>query len=1078
MRIKDYNERLFDKSNIFLALYSVNSYICNRELLTKDDRNSLNRLKDIFDKENIDGWIKKIKNRLEGLINGDDYLKAKVYFKPKKYEDGKSIFRPIHHSSLLDQITAVAMLNLLIYDFDDENKVGMSDLSRLIPHNFYGNRVAYDIEHLFIPWEVQYKKYNKITNEKYRKYHDNLEYKWEVDLDIKDFFPSINPSVLFRYISKLLPVNLSDQNKKIILKILEKLIFVEIEELDKDDLNRYRGKENDFLCSFSQGIPQGLPQSYFFANLLMIRIEKIYKKAFPKSEMFFYVDDSVIFTNDIKREEDLSNKIMEINREIKKWIKIGMSKNPKGLPKHLYEYVKERESSYDIRLHDLGEKSTASNISKSSSSEIYLNCIGREISKTAFELNTGYSDEESMMLLEKNKKIKIAVEKELDNINTRLQNPTNNAKIGLEAYKKKLIRYRKFFKYRNFELTIRANGIDSEIKSECEQILKEVVKNKNIELFFQNFTEDIFSGLLSLVLREMTNSGEKTDELLNLIIRLNLLLFGCDNRETSYLYQTFSRYSDDELEYNSENRKYSSLKRKLKGQMHFFQKKDEVFRRNKTKEILSITFDEIKIKMKMEKSFNDIFCLVDANSSSIRQTLLNAYVSVMLGFEMSDEYLLQKKINRKITYTELRILVMLRSKKFEEKPFFDSLDDFFNVEFDCGIDYSILQVIGYFRTYVSDIKKIDNLILVHKYTCDIWRNGSKHLYFYTLHNQEHACDLVKNIVKLVRAIDYIEIKKNDYYILFISSYLHDISMVTFPLLDSIQNNSYESDKIYTDFVNDIKKSIDDDNLSDKSVKKMLMDYYVKVDEFYEKQIRSNHAKDSAKEIRERKELSFIDFAMREIVAEVSEAHGYNLEDVYYKKSYAYNKNWSEKYTKILLRIADLLDMSNYRVSKAILNHNINNMGDVSRFHWLSHMVTKEYKLDVKYDLKENINDNYLSKKSLIETISLTVYVDLHQFTKVISPQCKEMNLVSVSNEEIVLECGRECQNKSECNFLCKWFAKKNNYIFMELDALRNYLNSVPDNYFDTRIEVIVKTSDNSILSTEQFSNLSKYIEEC
>ena len=1076
MRIKDYNERLFDKSNIFLALYSVNSYICNRELLTKDDRNSLNRLNDIFDEDNIDGWIEKIENRLKGLINGDDYLKAKVYFKPKKYEDDKSIFRPIHHSSLLDQITAVAMLNLLIYDFNDENKVGMSDLSRLIPHNFYGNRVAYDIEHLFIPWEVQYKKYNKITNEKYRKYHDNHEYKWEVDLDIKDFFPSINPSVLFRYISKLLPVNLSDQNKKIILKILEKLIFVEIEELDEDDLNRYRGKENDFLCSFSQGIPQGLPQSYFFANLLMIRIEKIYKKAFPKSEMFFYVDDSVIFTNEIKCEADLSDKIKEINCEIKKWIKIGMSKKPKGLPKQLYEYVKERESSYDIRLHDLGEKSTASNISKSSSSEIYLNCIGREISKTAFELNTGYSDEESMMLLEKNKKIKIAVEKELDNINIKLQDTTDNSKIGLEAYKKKLIRYRKFFKYRNFELMIRTNGIDSEIKSDCEQILQKVVNNQNIELFFQNFTEDIFSGLLSLVLREMTNSGEKIDELLNLIIKLNLLLFGCDNRKTSYLYQTFSRYFDEELEYNSENRKYYSLKRKLKGQMLFFQKKDEVFRRNKTKEILSITFDEII--MKMEKIFNDIFCLVDANSSSIRQTLLNAYVSVMLGFEMSDEYLLQKKINRKITYTELRILVMLRSKKFEEKLFFDSLDDFFNVEFDCGIDYSILHVIGYFRTYVSDIKKIDNLILVHKYTCDIWRNGSKHLYFYTLHNQEHACDLVKNIVKLVRAIDYIEIKKNDYYILFIASYLHDISMVTLPLLDSIQDNSYESDKIYTDFVNDIKKSMDDDNLSDKSVKKMLMDYYVKVDEFYEKRIRSNHAKDSAKEIRERKELFFIDFAMREIVAEVSEAHGYNLEDVYLKKSDAYNKNWSEKYTKILLRIADLLDISNYRVSKVILNHNINNMGEVSRFHWLSHMVTKEYKLDVKYDLKENINDNYLSKKSLIETISLTVYVDLHQFTKVISPQCKEMNLVSVSNEEIVLECGHECQNKSECNFLCKWFAKKNNYIFMELNALKNYLNSVPDNYFDTRIEVIVKTSDNSILSTEQFSNLSKYIEEC
>ena len=1078
MRIKNYKERLFDKSNIFLALYSVNSYICNRELLTKDDRNSLNRLKDIFDEDNIDGWIEKIENRLKGLINGDDYLKAKVYFKPKKYEDDKSIFRPIHHSSLLDQITAVAMLNLLIYDFNDENKVGMSDLSRLIPHNFYGNRVAYDIEHLFIPWEVQYKKYNKITNEKYRKYHDNHEYKWEVDLDIKDFFPSINPSVLFRYISKLLPVNLSDQNKKIILKILEKLIFVEIEELDKDDLNRYRGKENDFLCSFSQGIPQGLPQSYFFANLLMIRIEKIYKKAFPKSEMFFYVDDSVIFTNEIKCEADLRDKIREINCEIKKWIKTGMSKNTKGLPKQLYEYVKERESSYDIRLHDLGEKSTASNISKSGPSEIYLNCVGRETSKTSFELNTSYSDEENISLLHKTEKLKIAIEKELEDINRQINDANDNEKIGLEAYKKKLIRYKKFFKYRNFELATRTNRVDKDSLFDFIYTLRDVVRTENIELFFQNFTEDIFISLLSIILRERRNSGKKSVGLLILLRKLNSLLFDFENTKTSYLYQAFSRYLDDEQECNIEDRKYFSLKRKLAGQIHFFQKKDEAFRRNKAEELLSKASDKSILDIKMDKKHVEMFCLVDANSSTIRQSVLNAYISAILGFEMSDEYLLRKKINRKITYTELRILVMLRSKKFEEKPFFDSLDDFFNVEFDCGIDYSILQVIGYFRTYVSDNKKIDNLILVHKYTCDIWRNGSKHLYFYTLHNQEHACDLVKNIVKLVRAIDYIEIKKNDYYILFISSYLHDISMVTFPLLDSIQDNSYESDKIYTDFVNDIKKSIDDDNLSDKSVKKMLMDYYVKVDEFYEKQIRSNHAKDSAKEIRERKELSFIDFAMREIVAEVSEAHGYNLEDLYYKKSCAYNKSWSEKYTKILLRLADVLDMSNYRVSKVIFNHNIENMGKVSRFHWLSHIVTKGYKLEVKYELKDGINDNYLKRENIEEIIQLYIYVDLPQFTKVDSPECERIRLISMSDGEIKLECGRKCQTGSSCNFLCKWFVKKNYYLMMELDALRNYLNSVPNNYFDTKIEVIVKTSENSILSPEQFSNLSKCIDEC
>jgi len=482
------------------------------------------------------------------------------------------------------------------------------------------------------------------------------------------------------------------------------------------------------------------------------------------------------------------------------------------------------------------------------------------------------------------------------------------------------------------------------------------------------------------------------------------------------------------------------------------------------------------IETKMDDDFVNMVALVDANSSSIRRMLLNAYISGILGFEISDEYILHKRVNRKITYSELRILEMLRSKRFKDKIFFDLLDSFLDKEFDCAVDYSIFQVLGYFRTYVSDVDRLDNLILIHKYTCDIWKNGSKHLYFYTLHNQDHAVDLMQNTVKLVRTIDYIDIKKNDYYILFIACYLHDISMVTFPFLDSIQESTYESDEIYTNFINDVRKSFDDDNLSDKSVKKMLKDYYLKVDEFYENRVRANHAKDSAREIRNRKELSFIDAALREIVAEVSEAHGYNIADIYYKKSSAQSQNWSEKYTKILLRLADLLDVSNYRVSRVILNHNITNMSDVSRFHWLSHMITKGYKLDVQYDLKKGIKENFLSKESVVETIQLIVYVDLPQFTKVRAPKCKEMNLSKTNSDEIVLECGTECQGIIGCNFLCKWFSTKNNYLFTELDALRNYLNSAPDNYFDTRVEVLVKTSDKSVLDSEQFSYLYEFVD--
>lgn len=112
MRTDNYRERLFDNRNIFLALYSVHSYIVNQELLTQDDKKEFEALRDIFDKENINQWIDRVHNRLSELIDSDAFLKAKVYFKPKKYENGRAVFRPLHHSCLLDQITAVAMLNL------------------------------------------------------------------------------------------------------------------------------------------------------------------------------------------------------------------------------------------------------------------------------------------------------------------------------------------------------------------------------------------------------------------------------------------------------------------------------------------------------------------------------------------------------------------------------------------------------------------------------------------------------------------------------------------------------------------------------------------------------------------------------------------------------------------------------------------------------------------------------------------------------------------------------------------------------------------------------------------------------
>lgn len=925
-------ERLFSKQNIYLTLYSVESYISNRELLDKADKEELSRLMDKFDEKNIEKWIEKIQERLHQLIDDIHYLHAKIFFKPKKYdsENDKVVFRPLHSSSLLDQITAVAMLNILIYDFDSENKISMSNFSRLIPHNFYGNRVAYEPEKLFKPWQEQYKEYTTKANDYYKNFHENGEYKWEVNLDLENFFPSINPVCLYNYIVQQIPVEYSEDDKNMLCKILEKLIFVEIEKLSKEDLEIYLGGNKHKSCKFAIGLPQGLPQSYFLANLFMVEVEKIYKNILP-GEMVFYVDDSAIYTNKIINVEDFEQKIKTINETITAWMKELYDINNQFISSELLSFVAEKKDLYGINIHPPGDKSTISNIADSKQGEVYIHCIGRETSKTAFDINTSFSDEESKILLNKTESILKVVNRELERMDLELEDEqiTAEDKKYKESYKKKLVRYKKFFKYRYKDLQYREKSdtqlLQQELLHDLQFLDDKSDKQNSLSEFFELYNEDTLGATIGFVLKAMREMGEDYSILTKKIIKLNRLLFGENNQNTSYLYVAYKEYIEQFQYEISEVSAYTTLKRLVRKRTSYVRKKVDNIKTNLVKNELKRIQGEYPVKDIMGQDFYNSARLVINNSCEIQRRCINAILSGLMQIEISDDVVLQKNNNRKITYSELRILIYLRNNYFTLEDFAKVKEDFVRDEYRHAIDYSIIQVLGVFRTFVSVPAYIDNLILVHKYTCDVWKNGSKHLYFYTLHNQEHAVDLIQNSLKIIRAIDYIDISKNDYYVLFIACYLHDISMVTFPDLDSIQSGDFESNKIYSDFVKNIREELKKSNLAKRPVKKLLKEYYLKVDSFYEKLVRDNHARNSAAEIRNRHELNFIDSALREIVAEVSEAHGYNVNDIYKIKSTANSKLWSQKFTKIILRLADLLDMSNYRVSPLVLNHNLDNM---------------------------------------------------------------------------------------------------------------------------------------------------------
>lgn len=1073
-------KRLFSKKNIYLAIYSVESYISNKELLDCEEKKELIKFRDKFNWEFIGVWIEKVEKRLNEVVNKDEYLKTKVFFKPKKY-DNKPIFRPLHSANLLDQITAVAMLNVLMYDFEDEDKISMSNLSRLIPHNFYGNRVSYEPEYLYKPWQKQYKQYTSKANELYRRYHENSEYKWEVNLDLENFFTTINPIGLINYIDQQLPVKYTSTERKLINKLLEKLIFVELENMDEEDLKRYTGESGINECRFALGLPQGLPQSYFLANIFMINVEEIYKEVLP-GEMLFYVDDSAIFTNAVQGIDDFSKKIVDINDKIKQRMDELYCSENENISNEVRDYVNENKDIYIIHIHEPGKKSTISNIADSKEGEIYIHCIGRETSKTAFEINTNYSDEESKILLNRTEAILQVIEKELEETDRNILDDkiTSDEKKQSESYKKKLILYKKFFKYRNKDLGFRETTNINELKEELLSDFKFLDKKEGLLDFFDKYNEDTLGASLSFVLKAMKDSNEDFSEIADKIVSLNKKLFEKENKKTSYLYTAYREYIEkedlDQIELlKFKINPYSKLEEIVKTEKRYVNKKTDKVRLEMVMQELKIIEKQSAIQKYLGNDFFDASILVTSNSDTLQRMVLNAVFSCLFMIEISDDVILQKINNRKITYFELRLLELLRNKYFSMNKLISLKSDFVRSEYYYSIDYSIMQVLEIFRTFVGSPEYIDNLILVHKYVCDIWKNGSKHLYFYTLHNQEHAVDLIQNSIKLLRAIDYIDISRNDYYVLFVACYLHDISMVTLPNLDQLQANRFESNKIYSDFSKDIENQIKNTKLAKKEVLKLLKDYYMRIDAFYEGLVRDGHAKDSASEIRARSELGFIDAAIREIVAEVSEAHGYNVNEVYKIKSKASSKLWSLKYTKIILRLADLLDMSNYRVSRLILDHNLDNMGETSRFHWLSHLVTRGYEIRTNYYLDGQKKNHFLEKKSIIEKIILIIDIDLPQMTGAKKGDCNCMNLEKVDEAIICLLIGDEC-NSDKCNFLCKWFVKKNEYLFMELAALQEYLNNSPDNYFKSLIELKIRSSGENFLTQKQFTLLKEYVD--
>lgn len=1128
-------KEIINEKNIYSAIFCVESYVFEKDLLSKEDIAMLNRLRDKYDFDYIEKnvMIPCIKRITDILTNDKKLFGAKVYFRPKKLKENevtgnKTVeFRPLHTCSLIDQICIVAMLNKIIYEDSESKQRKLSDLSKLIPHNFYGNIPSTEPEMLFHRWQDKYKRYTDDYMSEYKSCIKNSKYKYEVSLDLVNFFPSINPGLIYNYILEILSPKYKGDEEKCLKAVLRKLLYFKILNID-DCYNLYytnlSNNENVNVISsnkmfYSVGIPQGLPQAYYFGNLCMIKVYNIFDRVFP-GKSFYYVDDSVIFSNfghednsdEINIDTLFIKKLQEVNLNLinlSKEADIYIDDQCNGI-EHLINFT--HLIDYTIKVH-MEDKSSISIISETEQKygELFINSMARLASNCTLEMFSTFNETDDSSIRMKIQTILEGIEKEIKRIKHLINiELTENLSLEesfsireLRRYLKRLGRFKRFYKFRLKIMDFRKENqiTDESIAEFIERFNIDTIVDiygsnsyKYLELlngFFEIFDEDIFINEIRFDLMNIRNNDIKV-KFIEKIKKFDCTLFDNDSNSQNYSY--FSRIvSNYETNVDTvlRNDDYESISRYIFILYSSFIKvKDDI----KIKFIKEYMKDSLKEPSKICEIFGKSYLsIVIGPSSKIVRMTLNAMFSHIFNVRASDNFQVEQNDNRCLKYYELRILSYLKNSNFNLNDFnlflsgiLDELEHSNGLE---TIDYAIFGVLYIFRRFVKSPDYIDDIIQIHKYVSSIWKNGSKFLHFYTLHNQEHAIELIKISVSFLNCLDYINISKTDYYILFLTCYLHDISMVLHPDMQSFVSDNFDTDLIYSDFKKDISIIRDQIELVPKStVKNLILNYFKKIDDYFENLSRYMHPKESARFIRRANDLEFLEDTIKEYVAMVSESHGYDTINIYGLKSRAKDSLISLKYIMIILRFADLMDITKERVSVNIMKHNLQHMSDTSKFHWISHSIIDSNLIHTEYCFDSRgikSTESFLSKKFFMETFIINIKLNTQLLTKTkCKEKCKDISSCFIKKTKdkqyIILQINNNSKKSNKCQdstLICKWMAFKNVYLYKEMSALQQYLNRNKNNWFTTSIMIYLELEDKDILSAENLDIVREFLKD-
>ncbi|WP_323403452.1 reverse transcriptase domain-containing protein [Proteiniphilum sp.] len=1066
------------------------------EVIAKNDLELFYMLADKHNVELIEKVIKDCQRNLRWIFSSEENLfKAKVYFKLKNYDNEVLKFRPLHTARLIDLICMVSILNCLMYEDNyKEGKRNLSDLSKLVPHNFYGNIPSTNVQYLFHKWQIKYKEYTENVIEHCRSYQNNHNYLTEVCLDIKNFFPSISPKLLYDYIIEKLSSTYKD-DLPALKTVVTKLLFFKLEE---DNIEPWKDcyYPDDFETArgglfMNCGIPQGLPQSYFFGNLCMIEVKNcLMKDECFHGDAYFYVDDSMIYVQAELDENSFKKRIDALNADLSEWCnKAELNKSDIGefVPQTYLDFHAKLE--YQIKFHDEG-KSVFTPIDTTDNQFGPILNLTRETSISS-ELSWNLDEIDDQVSLGKLEALDKVISREIEE-QKKKENADSEYKNKVSSRLKLLRRFKKFFLYRNRLLKIREDGGPNETLNSFKERYLE--KDTNLTEWFEQNDEGIFQSEYRLLIQRV--SKEEALELSKDIVKFEktALKHGKKDDKNRYKYLFFTKDANSAVTMKSLSQDiYASLIRWTKEDFSGFKglnpgRQMEKFRTFMT-EKSSMAINGMKDNGYREKDFTKF---VMKSSAEYQRRILNVYFSEIMGVVPSDALTFMKTNSRKFHYTELRILAYLRNKDFNLEQFEEFVEHIKDKDIsNCmGIDMGLLDVLNRFISHVRKPEWVDSLILTHQLTKGLWYNGSKFLNAYTLHNEEHAVTLINKSLELTNRIDYFVLKDIDYYILFLACYLHDISMVIHPDLGRMSSAEGKNIVIISDLMMKMQGELEAFNIINpedrknsrlKNAGKFLLSIFNDVYGYFESEVRDHHATDSAKFIRERSNtlLSYLEPTLLSFVAKVSESHGYDVYDVYGLKSRAKDDTVSLKYLMILIRLADLLDVANDRVNYHLLRQNLKHLSLTSKFHWISHLVTDKIELKTVYNTDGN-KVKKLDEKPISEDINLNLYLNVKQLTSATKKDKCESCQCNMKDGCISIEIKngskpREKCNQDSCTLLCRWMMKKHEWLIPELVSLNDYLFSVNNSLIRTRINFNIHYSGDMSLDPDMFDYIQEYL---